>query len=155
MVHAPLPPLSHDSTNPFSILVTDDDSGSRDTLAGLLKDRGFATKTASSGEEAIEIVQDQMIHLVVFDMHMPRMTGLEALQQVRLINELLPAILVTADANREVLRQAFQAHVYSVIPKPVNKSILFHTLARALLQVYGKAANELPTEDPGPNGPQP
>ena len=155
LVHTTLPPLSHDSPNPFSILVTDDDSGSRDTLAGLLKDRGFATKTASSGEEAIEIVQDQMIHLVVFDMHMPRMTGLEALQQVRLINELLPAILVTADANREVLRQALQAHVYSVIPKPVNKSILFHTLARALLQVYGRAANELPTEDSGHAGPQP
>lgn len=155
MVHAPLPPLSYEPPKSFSILVTDDDSGSRDTLAGLLKDRGFATKTASSGEEAIEIVQDQMIHLVVFDMHMPRMTGLEALQQVRLINELLPAILVTADANREVLRQALQAHVYSVIPKPVNKSILFHTLARALLQVYGKAANDLPTEDPGQAGPQP
>jgi len=155
MVHAPLLPLSHDSPTPFSILVTDDDSGSRDTLAGLLKDRGFNATTASSGEEAIEIVQDQMIHLVVFDMHMPRMTGLEALQQVRLINELLPAILVTADANREVLRQALQAHVYSVIPKPVNKSILFHTLARALLQVYGKAASDLPADESGVPRPQP
>lgn len=120
----------------FSILITDDDRGSRETLAGLLADRGFATVQASSGEEAIEIVQVEIIHLVFFDMHMPRMTGLEALQQVRLINDLLPAILVTADATRDLIRQAFQAQVFSVIPKPVNKNIVLHTLSRALQQVY-------------------
>ena len=75
-----------------SILVTDDDRGSRDTLAQMLRDRGFSTITATSGEEAIEIIQVETIHLVFFDMHMPRMTGLEALQQVRVFNELLPAI---------------------------------------------------------------
>lgn len=133
----------------FSILVTDDDKGSRETLAGLLKDRGFATVTASSGEEAIEIVQVETIHLVFFDLHMPRMTGLEALQQVRLFNELLPAILVTADATRDVLRQALQAQVYSVLPKPVNKSLLLHTLTRALAKVYGNAAPD-PTVPPAP-----
>ena len=91
---------------PFSILVTDDDVGSRETMAAVLADRGFETLTACSGEEAIEIVQVEMIHLVVFDLHMPRMTGLEALQQVRQFNALLPALLVTADATREVIRQA-------------------------------------------------
>jgi two-component system, response regulator PdtaR len=141
-----------DTHRTFSILVTDDDPGSRSTLADLLKERGFSPLVASSGEEAIEIAQATTVHLAVFDMHMPRMTGLEALQQVRLFNELLPAILVTADATREVLRQALQAHVFSVIPKPVNKSILFHTLARALMQVYGKDAVE-PNETPGATHP--
>ena len=121
----------------FSVLVTDDDRGSRDALAALLADHGFRTVTAGSGEEAIEIVQVDVIHVVFFDMHMPRMTGLEALQQVRLLNALLPAILVTADATRELIRQAFQAQVFSVIPKPVNKSIVLHTLTRALKQSYG------------------
>lgn len=130
----------------FSILITDDDRGSRETLAGLLADRGFETVQASSGEEAIEIVRVEIIHLAFFDMHMPRMTGLEALQQVRMINELLPAILVTADATRELIRQAFQAQVFSVIPKPVNKNIVLHTLARALHQVYkDKPADGPPT----------
>jgi CheY-like chemotaxis protein len=123
--------------HPFSILVTDDDRGSRESLAGLLAERGFQTVEAATGEEAIEIVRVEMIHLVFFDMHMPRMTGLEALQQVRLFNDLLPAILVTADANRDVIRQAFMAHVFSVIPKPLNKNIVLHTLGRALQQVYG------------------
>lgn len=129
----------------FKILITDDDRGSREALAGLLADRGFPTLQAASGEEAIEIVRVEIVHVVFFDMHMPRMTGLEALQQVRLLNELLPAILVTADATRELIRQALQAQVYSVIPKPINKNIVLHTLARALQQVYGP-----PPSDPLP-----
>jgi CheY-like chemotaxis protein len=131
----------------FSILVTDDDHGSRETLAGLLADRGFKTVTAASGEEAIEIVQVEMIHLVFFDMHMPRMTGLEALEQVRLVNALLPAILVTADATRDLIRQAFQAQVFSVIPKPLNKNVVLHTLGRALARVYG----DPPADPAGPD----
>ena len=137
-----------DARRPFSILVADDDPGSREALSTLLADRGFQTVQAENGEEAIDIVRVEMIHLVFFDMHMPRMTGLEALEQVRMINALLPAILVTADANREVIRQAFQAHVYSVIPKPVNKNVVLHTLARALRQVYGDPPAE-------PEAPQP
>jgi two-component system, response regulator PdtaR len=124
---------------PFQILITDDDTGTRATLSGLLAEQGFRIIQAGSGEEAIEIVQYERIHLVFFDMHMPRMTGLEALQQVRLMNDLLPAILMTADATRDVIRQAQLAQVFSVIPKPVNKNIVLHTLMRALQQVYGVA----------------
>ena len=130
------PPPEHDDVT-FSILVTDDDRGSRETLADLLAERGFSTITAGSGEEAIDIVRVEVIHLVFFDMHMPRMTGLEALQQVRLFNELLPAILVTADATGKLIRQALQAQVFSVIPKPLNKNVVLHTLTRALDEVYG------------------
>ena len=125
----------------FTILVADDDPGSRETLAGVLADRGFATRQAASGEEAIDIVRFDLVHLVFLDMHMPRMTGLEAFEHVRLINELLPAILLTADVTRDLMRQAHQARVYSVIPKPVNKAVVLHTLARALQRIYGDAGS--------------
>ncbi|HXD85269.1 MAG TPA: response regulator [Urbifossiella sp.] len=123
----------------FSILIADDDRGIRETLGEVLQDRGFDTLLAKDGGEAVEIVQVQMVHLVLFDMHMPRLTGLEALSLLRqTLHKVLPAVLMTADATTELLRQAFQAQVYSVIPKPVNKNIVLHTLARALEQVYGK-----------------
>ena len=63
---------------------------------------------------------------------MPRMTGLETVEVVHRINALLPCILVTANATEEVIRQAFQVRVYSVIPKPVSKNILLYTMLRAL-----------------------
>jgi CheY-like chemotaxis protein len=121
----------------YSILITDDDSNCRKALREIVEPEGFQTYLASSGEEALDILHDHPIHLVLLDMHLPRMTGLETLQMVRQLNSRLPAILVTGDANESLMRQAQQAHVYSVIPKPVSKQILLYTVLRALARFYG------------------
>ena len=63
---------------------------------------------------------------------MPTLTGLETLQLVRQINAMLPAILITADADESLMRQACQMHCYSVIPKPVSKNVVLYTVVRAL-----------------------
>jgi len=123
--------------SPYSILITDDDRGVRNALAEIVESRGFRPRVAQCGEEALEIVQSEPVHLALLDMYMPGLTGLETLQLVRQVNAVLPAILITADATIEVIRQAFNAHVYSVIPKPVNKNIVLSTVVRALIRVYG------------------
>jgi two-component system, response regulator PdtaR len=143
-------PTPTDIKPPFNVLIADDDKGNRETLRDLLEARGFKTTLAADGGEAVEIAQVQRIHVCVFDLHMPRLTGLEAVQLVRQIHELLPAILMTADATREVMRQAHEARVYSVIPKPVNLNVIMHTLAGALARVYGSPPNQ-----PTPPTPQP
>jgi CheY-like chemotaxis protein len=134
-------PAGGDTTEPdprFTVLVADDDRGIRDALGEVLADRGFRPVLAADGGEAVEIVRVELIHLVLFDMHMPRLTGLEALALLRqTLPRLVPAVLMTADANTDLLRQAFQARVYSVIPKPVNTNIVLHTLAGALAKEYG------------------
>jgi len=129
---------------PFSILITDDDRGVRETLAEIVESKGFRHYQATCGEEALEIVQSQPIHLALLDMHMPGLTGLETLQMVRQFNAVLPAILITADATMELIRKAFNAHVYSVIPKPVNKNVVLTTLVRALVRVYGQPDDSHP-----------
>ena len=85
-------------------------------------------------------------------MNMPRLTGLETLQLVRQVNALLPAILITADATLELMRQAFHAHVFSVVPKPVNPNVVLSTMLRALIRVYG-TIEELPPPKPAPGEP--
>src|SRR5207302_5064461 len=122
---------------PYSILITDDDSGCRDALRAIVEPEGFHTILAESGEEAVDIIRVERVHLALFDMHMPRMTGLEALEVVRTINAVLPCILVTADANELLIRQALRARAYSVIPKPVSKHVVLYTVVRALVRVYG------------------
>ena len=124
---------------PFSILVADDDSASRFALRDIFEPAGFQTVLASDGEEALDIVQQQRIDIALFDVHMPKLTGIEALLLIRQFNLLLPVILITADSSDVVMRQAFQAQAYSVIPKPVNKNIVLHTLTRALGRAYGDA----------------
>jgi CheY-like chemotaxis protein len=127
---------------PYSILVTDDDRGCREALRDIFEPEGFRTLLASSGEEAIDIVHDEPVHLALFDMQMPRLTGLETLELVRQFNAMLPAILVTADASEGLMRQAFRARVFSVIPKPVSKNVVLYTVVKALVRAYGNPAPE-------------
>jgi CheY-like chemotaxis protein len=122
---------------PYSILIADDDPGCQETLRETLEVEGYRTLLASSGEEALEIVRFEPVHLLLVDLHLPRLTGLETLQLLRQINALLPAILVTADNSERLLRQACQARAYSVIPKPVSKSVVLYTVVRALGRHYG------------------
>lgn len=122
----------------YSILITDDDLRCREVLREIFEPEGYRTFLASSGEEAVDIVREQSIHLALLDMYMPTLTGLETLGLMRQINALLPCILVTADADERLLRQAHQAQAYSVIPKPVSKNVVLYTVVRALVRFYGE-----------------
>ena len=122
----------------LSVLIADDDDFCRETLRDIVEPEGYRTILASSGEEAIEIIHEESIQLALFDVHMPRMTGVETVQLVHQFNSRLPCILVTANATQEIIRQAFQVRAYSVIPKPVSKHLLLYTMLRAL-----KAAEEM------------
>ncbi len=121
----------------YRILIADDDDRARESLREIVEPQGYDTVLASSGEEAVDIVRGIEVHLVLIDMHMPKLTGLETLQLARQFRAALPAILVTADASEAVIREAQQAQVYSVIPKPVNKNMMLYTLVRALARFYG------------------
>jgi CheY-like chemotaxis protein len=129
----------------FSILIADDDRGNREALGEVLETRGFRTLLAEDGGKAVELVQVDLVHLVLFDMHMPGLTGLEAFAVIRqTLDRILPAVLMTADATNDLIRRAFQAQVFSVIPKPVNTNIVLTTLTRALAKVYGATKPEPP-----------
>ncbi|HXG12435.1 MAG TPA: response regulator [Gemmataceae bacterium] len=127
--------LSHPQQ--YSILITDDDRSCREALRDIMEPEGFRTFLASSGEEAVDIVREQAVHLALLDMHMPTLTGLETLGLMRQINACLPCILVTADPDERLIRQAYQARAYSVIPKPVSKNVVLYTVVRALVRSYG------------------
>ena len=139
------------ATADYSILITDDDRDCRETLREIMEPQGFRTFLASCGEEALDIVQDEEVHLALLDMHMLTMTGLEVLKLLRQMRE-LPVILVTADATASLIRQAQQARAYSIIPKPVSKNVVIYTVVRALLRAYGGPAN--PEAPPGVGGAQ-
>jgi CheY-like chemotaxis protein len=131
--------LAIESRKPYAILIADDDRGSRETLRDIVEPEGYRTFLATSGEEALDIVRVQSVDLVMLDMQMPRLTGLETLQLVRQINALLPCVLVTADATERLMQQALRAKAFSVIAKPVSKNIVLYTVVRALVRAYGSA----------------
>jgi two-component system chemotaxis response regulator CheY len=131
---------------PYTILITDDDRDCRQILREIFEPEGFRTHLAQSGEEALDIVREQAIHIALLDMHMPTLSGLETLELVHEVNAVLPCILVTADANEVLIRQAFRARAYSVIPKPVSKNVVLYTVVRALIRAYGGPAGQAAEE---------
>ena len=119
-----------------SLLITDDDRGFRETLGGVFERWGFRTRLAADGEEALQIVQSEEIHLVLMDMHMPKLTGLETWYRVRQIRAGMPCILISAGLDDDIRAEAHAAHVFSVLSKPVRYSDVTETVCEALKQTY-------------------
>jgi DNA-binding response OmpR family regulator len=118
-----------------SILITDDDRGFRETVRDLLEPQGFRTLLAADGEEALEIVRFEPVHLLVLDMHMPKLTGLETIREIKRIRALLPCILVSAAFDEELVRQA-ELQAFSVLHKPVSARKITQTVRLALRWTY-------------------
>lgn len=124
----------------YQLLIADDDAAFRETLRQILEPY-FELAEASSGEEAIAIVEYQPVDIALLDMHMHELTGLETLRILKRLNEEAPCILITADATDDLVRDAEEADAFSVLAKPVSKNDLFVTVSTAIEDAY---------EDPDP-----
>ncbi len=119
-----------------SILISDDDRWFRQTLEEVFEPRGFRVLFAEDGAQAVEIVKKEEIHLAVVDMHMPRLTGVEVIREVRRFRVLLPCILVSGALDEEVRREAFAADAFEVLAKPVSLADITATVTSALEATY-------------------
>jgi CheY-like chemotaxis protein len=117
-------------------LITDDDLGFRETLRGVLEPLGFRTFMAENGEEALHLVRHEEVHLVLLDMHMPRLTGLETLRLVKQVKAILPCIILSANADEDLREQARRAEAFSVLDKPVSRLNLTNIVRMALRRTY-------------------
>jgi CheY-like chemotaxis protein len=115
-----------------SILITDDDQGFRETLRGVLEPEGYHTILAGDGEEALGIIASRDVHLVLLDMHMPKLTGLETVRRLRDRQRFIPCVLMSALADDELVEQARLEDVFSVLTKPVSRQIITGTIRLAL-----------------------
>jgi CheY-like chemotaxis protein len=119
------------------LLITDDDRAFRETVRSLFDARGFQTHLAADGEEAVRIVREQEVHLVLMDFQMPRLTGIEAVRQLRAEREGLPCILISGAVDDSVVAQAEEVAVYSILKKPVSVVEIRDSVRTALFEVYG------------------
>lgn len=119
-----------------SLLITDDDRAFRETLQGVFEPQGFRTLLASDGEEALSIVRNEEVHLLLLDMHMPKLTGLETLRRVKRVKSILPCILLSAQLDDLLIEQARLAQAFSVLPKPVTMRQIIGVVRVALERTY-------------------
>ncbi|MBL6713126.1 response regulator [bacterium] len=119
-----------------AVLITDDDVALRETLRATLEPCGVDTVLAGDGLEALEIVKRGPVHLAVFDMHMPRLTGLDAMRQLRAMGLDLPCILISARLDERLRQAAGEADAFSLLPKPISRADLTTSVQQALQSRY-------------------
>lgn len=121
-----------------SLLITDDDRDFRETLGGVFAPRGFRTLLAADGEEALDVLRREPVHLVMLDMHMPRLSGLETIRRIRQLDldVALPCILISAALDDTIEEEARRQHAFSILSKPVRLKDITGIVQQALLQTY-------------------
>ena len=121
----------------FQLLITDDNAAFRQVLREVLEDRPFLIlHEAESGEEAVDVVQRQRIDIVLLDMHMHVMTGIETMRELKRMDFTRPCILITSDTSDDVKRDAREADAFTVLKKPVPRRELVETVSNALVTAY-------------------
>ena len=112
-------------------LVVDDLATDRRIAGGLLSKReGWSVLYASHGREALDQVEAHLPDLIVTDMQMPEMNGLELVQEVTKLYPLVPVILMTAQGSEEIAVQALQLGAASYVPKRCLAEDLVNTVER-------------------------
>jgi DNA-binding response OmpR family regulator len=110
------------------ILIVDDEPDAVELLREFLTGKGYEVSTASDGEEALRKVKAERPHLILLDVRMPRMDGLEVLRQLRQFDQEVGVIVVTAVNEEETGRQALALGAFDYIVKPLNLDYLERSL---------------------------
>ena len=110
------------------ILIIDDDSAVRSSLSFMLKRAGYEAQTVPGPREAMEVVRSVAPDLILMDIRMPIMDGIQATEKIRTISLTVPIIAVTAYAFYTEQQQAIQAGCNAVISKPYSLERLKETI---------------------------
>ena len=114
------------------ILVTDDDPVSCELFAEVLEGEGYRVDRALSGEDALQQLQRETYALLLVDVRLPGMSGLEVTREVRTTHPDLPIVVMTAFGSMEIAIEAIREGAFDYTSKPMNLEELKHTVSRAL-----------------------
>jgi chemosensory pili system protein ChpA (sensor histidine kinase/response regulator) len=111
------------------VLIVDDSLSVRQTLSELLKDAGYQPLIARDGVEAVELLRQQLPSIVLSDLEMPRMNGLELVQYIRTTHgAALPVVMITSRSMQKHRQQAEQAGADAYITKPFKDDALLEII---------------------------
>ncbi|MEM9586863.1 MAG: response regulator [Planctomycetota bacterium] len=120
-----------------NLLITDDDSAFRSVLCEALSRRGFQVTQAADGQEALDLLERTTVHLALVDVHMPRVTGLQVIREVTARPDGPPCVLMSAQLDDQIRREAEQIGAFRVLSKPFRMPFLSEVVRKALSETYG------------------
>lgn len=125
-----------------SILLVDDDPALRRLLSIRLEACGYTVHSAESGSQALSLLESRHPDLVITDLRMEKMDGLQLLQELHQRRPSLPVLLITAHGTIPDAVQATQSGAYDFLTKPVDKDVLLDKVARALAHSAASAQDD-------------
>jgi len=114
------------------ILIVDDDASQRSLLDSFLKGQGFETVPVESGERALTVLRSEPFHMMISDVRMPGISGLETLRRARQEHAVLPVLLVTAYADIRDAVGAMRDGAVNYLTKPIDLDELLATVQHAI-----------------------
>jgi len=117
---------------PNTVLIVDDEAPLRTSLTKILKKAGYEVMEAPSGEEALEIVRREPVSVVLTDLKMPGMDGVQLLRAIKAISPEAEVILMTAYGTIETAVEAMKEGAYDYIEKPLRRAKVLKTVANAM-----------------------
>ena len=115
-----------------TILIVDDEKNYLTILTAILEEEGFEVLTALSGQEALDIRKTSDVDLVLTDMKMPAMDGIELLEHIKAVDPELPVVMMTAHGTVDKAVEAMQKGAYSYILKPFDNERLIIYVKKAI-----------------------
>jgi DNA-binding NtrC family response regulator len=125
------PEIRKNPTKMPRILIVDDDPGQRSLLDSFLKSQGFETLPVSSGERALEVLRDEQVSMMISDVRMPGLSGLETLRRARQENAVLPVLMVTAYTDVREAVGAMRDGAVNYLAKPIDLDELLLNVQQA------------------------
>ena len=117
------------------ILVVDDDASVREMISRVLVEEGYRVLSAANGRDALSLVVERTIHLVLLDLNLPGQGGWDIFEVLKNNNPALPVIIITARPNQ--LFTALGVGVGALLEKPLDYPLLLRTIASFLVQAEG------------------
>ena len=117
-----------------SILIVDDEAGVRSSLAGILADEGYAADAVDSGEAALKAVEARRYDLLLLDVWMPGMDGLETLARIRTLDAHLPVVVISGHGSIETAVKAVRMGAQDFVEKPLSLEKTLLAVKNALRQ---------------------
>jgi two-component system nitrogen regulation response regulator NtrX len=125
------------------ILIIDDETSIRSSLRGILEDEGFQVKTAESGEEALRFMDKQSFDLLLLDIWLPEMSGLDVLRKVKTMDETPPVVMISGHGTVETAVKAVKMGAFDFLEKPLTLEKVVLTVRNALKQSRLEEENTL------------
>jgi len=131
----------------FQVLVAEDNAVNQRVIRGILERAGHGVRVVDNGEQALDVLENEHFDVIIMDLNMPELGGLEAARAYRFMDPestCVPIVILSADVTSEAMKECEEAGIDAFLPKPIESRRLLDTIAALVAE---RASAEAPVDE--------